>query len=1011
MKTLNSYLAKMADYNITKEDILAATEGGKAVILHFYPQSSVGFSGRRNFSIRGGDDRKPSCTVFQKDGTWFIQDKGGADTKAYTAITLVQRELNLKFPQALEWIAQQFAPDLLRDRSGRPVGQPEPTMKKMPPQDEITVQLRKDGKFTQAELELLGYKITQEICDLFQLKPVDSYITRKNAKGDSWQIGATADYPIYYYDYGTYGKIYQPLGELRFLWVGQKPEGLISGETEFLERWQKADGTEANPFVVPADPDDEDSEEQDLTWKELIICSGPSDALNVRRAGYHVCWLNSETADLTPHEYATLGKIAKKLYILYDIDETGIKQMQKIALSFLDISIIQLPADLAQLRTRKGGRCKDAKDFFVHYRRPELGSIDQIFDNMVKLSGGLKFWQEKFDKKRTLTGYDINNSQMYGFLQALGFYTIDDPGKTFTFCHVKDNRVELIDPAEIKMRCMHELQEYLIQHPQYYRQALANSIFRSKQISADSFSNLRRIHPDFNAYTATADYFFFRNAIVRVTAAGIETVKPSECPFFVYSDKIIDHDFKAEDPYFKIDHTQEYADALALLARCTPQTPDYFLQRKQVDAVKDIRRYRLDILRPDFDWLQFVYNTGRVWWQEEEAGYRLTDDQRGEHDLNFVAKVAMLGYMLSKHKDAAKPYGVYAMETEQGDEGEHRGGTGKSILLGSVEQLRRQEYIDGRAVRSDKMEFILEKVKKGYTDTIYIDDLNQKIDLHYFMNWITGKMEAKAKYAAKVTLDFTESPKVSFSSNHAITGFDGSMKRRTWFAAFANYYHSEDPALGLTHRSPDMEFHRTLIQDYGPEDMNHFYNFMFNCIQVWKKFGVRIQPAMRSLEQRNLKKAMTQEFLYWAEDYFTETKLNQLLETKVIFGEYNQTLPKQYQDNMKIQTFKKRLQMFCQYKDWVFNPRCLLTSETEKQRNDIRRKIMGEDHYYFFIDTTKSEDLPVGVILSSVEQSEGGEGAPAPGAAEPWENGAPTAAAPAAAPASLQEPADEKPIF
>ncbi|MBQ6029917.1 MAG: hypothetical protein IJL31_00245, partial [Oscillospiraceae bacterium] len=178
----------MNDYSITKEDVLAATEGGKAVILYFYPQSAVGFSGRRNFRIRG-DDRKPSCTVSQKNGTWFIQDKGGTDTKAYTAITLVQRELNLKFPQALEWIAQQFAPDLLRDRSGRPAGRPEPTMKRMPPQDEITVQLRKGGKFTQAELDMLGYKITQEICDLFCLKPVDSYITRANAKGDSWQIG------------------------------------------------------------------------------------------------------------------------------------------------------------------------------------------------------------------------------------------------------------------------------------------------------------------------------------------------------------------------------------------------------------------------------------------------------------------------------------------------------------------------------------------------------------------------------------------------------------------------------------------------------------------------------------------------------------------------------------------------------------------------------------------------------------------------------------------------------
>ena len=110
---------------------------------------------------------------------------------------------------------------------------------------------------------------------------------------------------------------------------------------------------------------------------------------------------------------------------------------------------------------------------------------------------------------------------------------------------------------------------------------------------------------------------------------------------------------------------------------------------------------------------------------------------------------------------------------------------------------------------------------------------------------------------------------------------------------------------------------------------------------------------------------------------------------------------------MKTQTFKKRLQMFCQYKDWIFNPQCLMTSDTEKQRNDIRRKVLGEDRYYFFIDTTKSEDLPVGVILASVDQPDGGAGdAPGTGQPEPWENG--PAAAAAAAP---QSEADEKPLF
>lgn len=961
----------MNDYRIRTEDVMAATEGGKSVILHYYPQSSVGFSGRRNFSIRGRDDRKPSCTVFQKDGTWFLQDKGGSDTKAYNAVSLVMREEKLNFPQALEWIAGKFAPDLLADRSRPLPGQPKPGMEKRPPQQEITVERRDGGQFTAAELSLLGYKITQEICDSFHLVPLVSFTTKANAKGDSWRIIANDTYPIYYYDYGTFGKIYTPLGDTRFLWTGEKPADLILGDDEFLKMYDKAARSSSDtPFLIPADPDDEESVDQDLTWKDLIICSGPSDSLNVRRAGYHVCWLNSETAELSAAQFAVLKKIAKKIYILYDVDDTGRERMQKIALDFLDIAIINLPADLPSFRTRKGKPCKDAKDFFMHYRRPGLGDIDQIFENMLKLSCGLKFWTESLDKRNSTT-YDVNNIQMYAFLQAMGYYTIDDPGRGTAFCHIRDNRVELIPQDEMKPRCMGALRAYLEQHPFYFRQALINRMFRSQQISRDSLSNLKRVRPDVDAFSIDADYFFFRNCTVRVSASGIEQVKASDCPYMTYDDKIIQHDFRTEEPFFSVKKSPLYARLTKELSALTPRTPQYVDKKREVDAVKDTARWQLEILRPDFDWLKFVYNTGRVYWQEEERGYTLTDEQVAEQDLNFISKVAALGYMLSKHKDAAKPYGIYAMETEMGDDGEHRGGTGKSILLGSVEQLRKQVYIDGRAVKSDKMDFILQQVKPGYTDTIYIDDLNSRVDLHYFMNWITGKMEINAKYADKITLDYAHSPKVSFSSNHAISNFDGSLKRRTWFAAFSNYYHSEDEEKGLTHRSPDMEFKRTLIQDYGPEDMNRFYNFMLDCIVVWKQYRERIQPCMRSIEQRNLKKAMTQEFLNWAEDYFTDDRLNQLLETAAVFGDYKQTLPKAIAENMKPTSFKRKLQLFCQYKEWVFNPQALMLTKSERDRCDIRRKVMGQDRYYFYIDAARDGEVQAGVIFDAFDREQG----------------------------------------
>ena len=57
---------------ITAEDIYLATDGGKAVILHYYPQAAAGFSGKRNFKLRP-DDKNPSGTVFlSSDGHWLL---------------------------------------------------------------------------------------------------------------------------------------------------------------------------------------------------------------------------------------------------------------------------------------------------------------------------------------------------------------------------------------------------------------------------------------------------------------------------------------------------------------------------------------------------------------------------------------------------------------------------------------------------------------------------------------------------------------------------------------------------------------------------------------------------------------------------------------------------------------------------------------------------------------------------------------------------------------------------
>lgn len=938
---------------IDKDDIMMATDFGKLVILEYYPQAAVGFTGRRNFKMRA-DDKNPSGSVFMKDNIWFIQDKGGSDTKAYSAIALVMDREGLTFSQALEHMANRFAPHLLEDRSVS-VG-PKPHMEKaITGCDQIFIQVRESGQFKQRELDIIGHRITQENCNSMLLKPVDYYITKKNEKGVSWKISSTDDYPIYYYDYGYYGKIYQPLGELRFLWAGEKPENLISGDEHFIRRYSDA--------LKGKFPEVDKSSSVDERWENLILCSGPSDALNVNSAGYHVCWLNSESAKLSSYEYSLLSRLAKNVYICYDIDDTGIRKMYELAMTFLDLKIIQLPESLRKIRTRGGKYCKDAKDFFMHFRRPDQQNPSKLFEQLVKLSFSLKFWVEKINQKGEFSGYDINNEQLYAFLNACGFWKIETSSnkKGFTFCFVKDNVVELIDEDSISSKCSNFLIQYLKEHPEYYSQMLVNAIHRSNQIKISSLEKLKYIYPNFKAFDRDYDVFFFRNGVAKVTATGVESFKPGWGDFYVYKHKIIDHDFSVDKPIFDVNYTEQYATLLNTLNsdKVIPLSPEYISLKKKIDALPDYERYEVKVRDWEFSYLKYVYNTGRAYWRKEELGYPLSEIEQKEVDLHFINKITALGYQIFKHKDAGQAYGIYAMEMEGGDIGTHMGGTGKSLFISSIEQLRKQLFINGQDLNMNNPEFMFAGVERNITDHVFFDDLNEFVDLHRFMPMITGKMTVNAKYQNAYVLDYKDSPKVAFTSNHGIKNFDASLRRRTWFTAFSSYYHPEDPMKGLKEKSPFTEFRKNLITDYTQVEMNKFYNFMMQCLQAYLKFRVRIQPPMGQIEKRNIQRAITDEFIWWAEDYFNEARLNTLVNKQEAFDAYKSTLNEKIAKMVKINTFKTRLIQFCQYKEWIFNPEHLLTTETEKERNEIRRKENGEDKYYYYISTLPIDDSEI----------------------------------------------------
>lgn len=956
------------------EDLYQATNQGADVFRHYFPNFDPAKTS--NLVQLRDDDAHASASIFCNNGKWLIKDHGGSDNKAKNMINFVMERDNMDFKEACEHIARicNVQTDVTENRTTSGA-----KLSKVDPSKEFRVIKRKGGKFTDAELAVLGPRdregkpcITQDICNKFSLIPLDGYINaEKDGAGFSWKVESTDTYPIMMYDYGDWGRIYQPFGKQRFMFYGKKPQHFIFGCDEFREAWEKAQKGHfpSYPEKKKKKQDDEYVEEEDERWEALTICSGGSDALNVYKAGHIVCWPNSESEPLSSDTIRKLLRMTKNLYVLYDSDATGIANANKLALRNLDIQVISLPEDLGETPTGKHDEngnpkyCKDIKDFCMYYKRGSIDPYKEFKYKLVKLAKSMKFWLTSTTDDGVK--YEISNAHLIRFLAANGFHKMPtNSDDAFEFVYEKDHVVEIIPEKAIVARVKEFLIQFITENTEHYSIVLENTIHRSRQINVETLKNLDTIRPDFDAFSATSEYYFFRNVIVQVTEEGITKVKPEDCPHYVLKHKVIQHDLQLSKPLYLIDETENFKYAKEVLAGNAPDTPNYTFVRNEIDKMTRENKKWEARLKTDFDYVRFIWNTGNKYWREEEqaaaVGSELNQDERNAIMRNFINKVTTFGYMLRKYKSRGLPKAVYCMETSvlEEEEGSHKGGTGKSLYLSSLDLMRNVVFLNGQSMKNNKWDFIFQRI--GFdTDIVRIDDLSSAIDMNLFLPDITGDLQVNPKNRDEFVIPFDRSPKFGFTSNHAIRRFDGSLKRRIQFVSFSDYYHSANDEENLKERSPRTEFGRDLLKDYSQSDMNLFYNFMLQCVHTYMQIGL-VEPDMPDIEVRQKRAAVGEVFLNWADDWLYN-RLNSEVDRFTAFNAINEYCNKlKVRNPITLTNFKKKLKLWCDIRGYRFNPEWWFNqlSQSDQLRGwkRVTDEFTKESQEFFYIQGDESKE-------------------------------------------------------
>ena len=327
---------------IEKEQILLLTQGGLNVFSHF-----LGFEVNlhRNFRSPFYDDRRASCHIYydRKTSSYKFYDHGDTTYSGdcfWFVATL--RNLNLKtdFPEVLKVIIQELG--LYSLYGGEEYYRHAAPTYKNPvisgPKTDITKNTEERSysfeiqPFDDGLLNYWGhYGIHEDTLRRFRVRSLKRYES-VSTEGKKFELYGSPTEPMFAYIGNGYVKIYRPHSpKIRFLYGGRMPATYCFGMEQ-----------------IPAKGD------------MLFITGGEKDVLSLYAHGFNAICFNSETAQIPTSIIESLQLRFRHIILLYDADETGVREAHKQSEHLVEYKVLNLSLPLSGTKSEK-----DISDFFA----------------------------------------------------------------------------------------------------------------------------------------------------------------------------------------------------------------------------------------------------------------------------------------------------------------------------------------------------------------------------------------------------------------------------------------------------------------------------------------------------------------------------------------------------------------------------------------------------------------------------------------------------------------------
>jgi len=959
------------------DQIFKETNGGLDII-RWYVSNIDDFVGtNKHFRMR--EEKSESCSIkLANDGRYLVTDFGG-DGKTRNAIEVVRHEERCTFGEALRTIVTRGNLSMCQNvesmytlkirkkdaEANEPDGRWDFEHLEKWPDSWIDIIF---SRYTIAEVERTHEHIKPEereraVYDNLALlltnqhwHPLKSYTIIKDRQ--SMRVESQEHYPIIAIEEESvvdgvkkkWKKIYQPKNKVkkyRFMYHN-------GGDKKFLHGLEQAKAAleKFRDVKQREKKDDKTFEREKVKFPVIFFSTGGSDAMNKMAIGYQCVYGASEYFQLDINNLKDLRKLAYDVYTCPDLDYTGQRQNLALCLNrtdehFLDIRTVDLPQELKANEDQYQRKCKDVRDYLNYFSA-------YSFRNLVKMAKPLRFWDshQSVDREgaarikfgKPVYEYKISVERMLNFLIKNGFGRFETMPDVVEYVHVDKSVVRTVKPEHIKAFVVSFLRS------RFMEEGLIDTVHKSPILSESHFTQLPDLKIDFRDSWSNCQLMFFPNKVIRIDQNEITEIKGSASENFVWDTKIVQKPFKRliKEPIFEI--------------------------------TKEENKFRLKINNKDCLFHRFLIQTSRVHWRTELednlddlpdaeredylqknkfniAGPNLTESEQYEQELHLMSKYYAAGYLILRYKNPARSWSVAAMDDTPNTDGMPQGGTGKSLFFEAIRQVRQMVTLDGKNEKMFDDSHALEQVNRN-TDILYIDDTSKNFNFERLFSLITGEMTVNPKGKTRVSLDKSESPKITFSTNYTPGQLSGSTLRRILFLGFTNYYHDNKLGKFREERTPVDDLGKALFTEFNDEDWNNFLNLMIQCCHLYLSSS-KIEAPMKNIMERNLYAEIGINFIAWAENYFDEVSghIDTVMITSVAMTDFMR-----FSNLTKFspQGFNTKLGLYAKYRDWKHNPEELLGKSKrftkqldvfeydKKQMAWIKLKSKTSQSYFYF---------------------------------------------------------------